>query len=740
LPDVNIPERAPSVPTQPGIDLSGSDRPPTDLGVDLSDPESFSSIDEAVDLYAEAANPPSISDSGSLEISPEAYAESQRKAEQQESSSVDLNTPPNFPSNFDLEPGAAAASPASRVSESDIDLNLPPVQDETGSSLIHRGGSEDDDKDLAAELEARRRPADRKAKESPERARAKARQVAPARRDESGGRKNGPLFIGGAVGLLIGAGAVLAAFFGGLLPERKSQTSAPAADNSAVVAQLKQEAETAKKEAADARARADTARRAISDAGMNPDRAADDIKALVDARAASDAKVRQLNEAAAQNRKALTAAQDSERDARAAEQTAKSSLAAAQKSLTDTRNQLAAATKSADAAKADVIAATKMAEAAKSDAAAARKSLDDAVGNIAKALKAAGVENAKPEEGIKKLADARAAADTKEKETATKLADSVKKEVDLARAVDVAKKAADDATKARDASETTLKTIGEKLAKAKFTADKPDANAVIKGLDDALKVATTDATATLRDELAKARAQETKLTKDLTAAKERETTATKLADAAKIEAQRAQDVAKVAEQKLAAEIVKSKTEAERLRKDAADAQTKAADATAKAAAAEKAAVQEKAAAEQLAVETRKLKAENEQLARDIQTVRELAELIKSQPSAIGLSGKVDPSKLADRFFADGVRAFHAGRYSDAEAAFRRAIQFRSDDARYHYLLGLSLWMSDEKSAAEVAFEKGRDLELSARPPSRAISIVLERIQGPARQAMNAYRP
>jgi hypothetical protein len=40
----------------------------------------------------------------------------------------------------------------------------------------------------------------------------------------------------------------------------------------------------------------------------------------------------------------------------------------------------------------------------------------------------------------------------------------------------------------------------------------------------------------------------------------------------------------------------------------------------------------------------------------------------------------------------------------------------------------------------VAFEKGRDLELTARPPSRAISIVLERIQGPARQAMNAYRP
>ena len=106
----------------------------------------------------------------------------------------------------------------------------------------------------------------------------------------------------------------------------------------------------------------------------------------------------------------------------------------------------------------------------------------------------------------------------------------------------------------------------------------------------------------------------------------------------------------------------------------------------------------------------------------------------------GPSIKPDPSKLADRFFNDGLHSFYTGEYSSAQSSFRKALQFRPDDARYHYLLGISLWMGDDRKAAEAEFEKGRDLELDARPPSRAISSVLERIQGPARQAINAYRP
>ena len=68
------------------------------------------------------------------------------------------------------------------------------------------------------------------------------------------------------------------------------------------------------------------------------------------------------------------------------------------------------------------------------------------------------------------------------------------------------------------------------------------------------------------------------------------------------------------------------------------------------------------------------------------------------------------------------------------------MQFRPNDARYHYLLGLTLWERKEAAGAEAEFEKGRDLELAARPSSRAVSAALERIQGSARQAMDAYRP
>jgi hypothetical protein len=68
------------------------------------------------------------------------------------------------------------------------------------------------------------------------------------------------------------------------------------------------------------------------------------------------------------------------------------------------------------------------------------------------------------------------------------------------------------------------------------------------------------------------------------------------------------------------------------------------------------------------------------------------------------------------------------------------VQFRPNDARYHYLLGLTLWARKETAAAEAEFEKGRDLELAGRPTSRSISTALERIQGAAREAVDAYRP
>ena len=51
--------------------------------------------------------------------------------------------------------------------------------------------------------------------------------------------------------------------------------------------------------------------------------------------------------------------------------------------------------------------------------------------------------------------------------------------------------AADDAMKARNASESLLKSITDRLVKAKFVPDKADAGDLVKGLDTAIKAAST---------------------------------------------------------------------------------------------------------------------------------------------------------------------------------------------------------------------------------------------------------
>jgi Flp pilus assembly protein TadD len=186
--------------------------------------------------------------------------------------------------------------------------------------------------------------------------------------------------------------------------------------------------------------------------------------------------------------------------------------------------------------------------------------------------------------------------------------------------------------------------------------------------------------------------------------------------------------------------------------DTAKLKQDATGAIARASAAEKAAAEAKATADKAADEARaatertttevaRLKAENDRLTRDLDAVKELAELIKTPAGAVtGPASKPDPDRLAEQFFGDGLRAFHRGQYTDAESAFRKALQFRPNDARYHYLLGLTLWERKEAAGADAEFEKGRDLELAARPSSRAVSAALERIQGSARQAVDAYRP
>jgi hypothetical protein len=660
------PSRPPAVPTQPGIDVGG-DRPIATA------PALLIESDEDVDLYTENKRPPSITDSGTLEIAEEVVSESQRRIEQLDSSSIDMNSRPNLSSSeFEVEV-PSGSKPGVGVT-SDVDMALPAVNDESGSSLIHRRPAEIDEAALAAHFRARKR------------ARAEARKagqpsdIVPSRDDEvPAARRRGYLLHGGVLGLLLGAGGVLAAYFGGALPDRKAAASTPVVDNSAALTQARQQADAAKKDADDARASAEAIKKSLADAGIDAEKPADSLKQIAEARAASEARVKSLLTESATAKADLKAAMNEAAEAKSAEDAAKKALVDAEKSAAEAKKQLADATKAVEAAKADTV--------------AAKKTADEALKQAESAAK-----------------DAQA-----------KLAEAAKRETDLARASEAARKAAEDAAKLRDAHAATLAAIGDRLAKAKFVGDKADGAAIVKGLDDAIKAASSDATSTLRDELVKARAQEAKLKTDLAAATAKEADATKTVSALRSDVE-----------KLTAQAAKSKADAEKSSKEAADA-------SAKATASEKLAAREKANVALLEAESSRLKVDNERLTRDIAAVRELADLIR-QGGSSGASIKPDPSKLADRFFSDGLRSFYAGEYSGAQSSFRKALQFRPDDARYHYLLGLSLWMGDDRKAAEAEFEKGRDLELDARPPSRAISAVLERIQGPARQAINAYRP
>jgi Flp pilus assembly protein TadD len=150
----------------------------------------------------------------------------------------------------------------------------------------------------------------------------------------------------------------------------------------------------------------------------------------------------------------------------------------------------------------------------------------------------------------------------------------------------------------------------------------------------------------------------------------------------------------------------------------------------------------KAAQEKVAADAAKLKTENARLAQELETVKDIAAAIKAPGSAAptGPALKPDVGKIADRHYGDALGNLYRGRLLEAESGFRKAIQFKSDDARFHYLLGVVLWSNGNQKDAEEAFKKGHELELAGSPDRRTVSEALERIQGAARQAVNAYRP
>ena len=58
---------------------------------------------------------------------------------------------------------------------------------------------------------------------------------------------------------------------------------------------------------------------------------------------------------------------------------------------------------------------------------------------------------------------------------------------------------------------------------------------------------------------------------------------------------------------------------------------------------------------------------------------------------------------------DGLRLYREGRYAEAVAAFRKALEAAPEDPRLNYDLALTCWRAGEHDAAETAAEKAAAL-------------------------------
>jgi tetratricopeptide (TPR) repeat protein len=124
---------------------------------------------------------------------------------------------------------------------------------------------------------------------------------------------------------------------------------------------------------------------------------------------------------------------------------------------------------------------------------------------------------------------------------------------------------------------------------------------------------------------------------------------------------------------------------------------------------------------------------------DRQHADELMYLIDNHPRLKGLDVARVPSPLmAEAHYAEGLRHYTNRRYADAEKEFALAVKNESQDARYHYYLGLAR-LAQNKAEASEDFAQGAALEAKGRPTRAAVSVALERIQGPVRTILNQAR-
>jgi tetratricopeptide (TPR) repeat protein len=96
--------------------------------------------------------------------------------------------------------------------------------------------------------------------------------------------------------------------------------------------------------------------------------------------------------------------------------------------------------------------------------------------------------------------------------------------------------------------------------------------------------------------------------------------------------------------------------------------------------------------------------------------------------------------LAEEYYAAGLHQYFIGNYVRAERDFSDAAFYNDEDARYVYFLGLArLPQPGKRDLAVEDFRQAARLEQVGRPPAAAVSLALERVQGPARHLLNRVR-
>jgi len=319
-------------------------------------------------------------------------------------------------------------------------------------------------------------------------------------------------------------------------------------------------------------------------------------------------------------------------------------------------------------------------------------------------------------------------------EQTKQLTDALAKATDLDKELTVAKKAADEqatlakaadekavaATKKATAADGALVDIVKELKANKLVDEKDDTAAVIAKLPDVLKKVTTAATSA-----------------DATKAAAAVKLAMKSADDARAEATKAKADATLAQSKADKAALDAKTATTALTAAKDDAQKKL-DEMARAALVAEA--RSKAAQDDLVT---KLAAADRNAASQAQLVEQLRKQVSDARSGaiVPLSApEVVAREQAEVTLGTGLDLYFANRFADAEKVFRATSTASPNDARVWYFLGLSQWMQGNRDVAATAFKRGAELETRGQPGIRSISAALERVQGPARQALAAYRP